>query len=142
MMQPITVAIVHQDPAVRAACERLLRNEQDIIVMASTDVDIVAAIVRFKPHIVLSSLALMCADQECALLLTLRRTCQATCVVLLADSPVQEDLLLHALAIGACGYLAHDAIEHHLARAVHGVDRGEAWVPRKMLGKISEMVLR
>jgi DNA-binding NarL/FixJ family response regulator len=63
-------------------------------------------------------------------------------VVLLADDLIEEDRLMHALNIGARGYLGHDEIQLQLARAVRGVDRGEAWVPRKMLGKMVENALR
>jgi DNA-binding NarL/FixJ family response regulator len=141
-MQPITVAIEHQDRAVRAACERLLRNEPGIIVVETTHEDFVAAVATRKIRIVLSSLALMCADEGCPLLVTLRRECPATRVVLLADHSDQEERLVRAIARGARGYLEHDAVERYLADAMHGVDRGESWVPRKILGKIMERGLR
>lgn len=135
-MQPITVVIAHQDSAVRAACERLLRNEPGIVVTATTGSDVAAAVASLQPHIVLAGLTLMCPDQECAMLLSLRRTCQATCVVLLTDCAFPEDRLMYALAIGACGYLEYGNVERHLAKAMHNVGRGGAWVPRKMLGRL------
>jgi DNA-binding NarL/FixJ family response regulator len=61
--------------------------------------------------------------------------------VLLTDDTVNESRILQALEVGAIGYLKNEAVELHLSRAVTVVGRGEAWVPRKMLGKIMDRVL-
>lgn len=141
-MQTITVAIADPDRAGLMACKRMLRHDLDITVVgqATSCKDLVAKVLRLKPRILLFSLGL-CTDAKCALLRALCRECPATHVVLLADHSVQEDLLVYALAIGARGYLEHGVVERQLAKAVRGVNRGEAWVPRKMLGKIMEIEL-
>ena len=63
-------------------------------------------------------------------------------LVLLVDKVLAEHRFMHALSIGACAYVAHDEVEQSLARAVRCVDRGEAWMPRKVLGKMVELALR
>ena len=142
-MQTITVAIADPDRTELVACKRMLRHERDILVVgqAAACKDVVATVLRLKPRILLFSLGL-CSDTDFPLLLALRRECPATRVVLLIDDPVQEERLMHALSIGARGYLTHDAVQLYLAKAVHGVDQGETWVPRKMLGRILEQILR
>src|SRR5438445_7376501 len=133
-MQTITVAIAGRQAAGLATCKRLLRQEPDteVVGQAATCMEIVATVRKFKPRVLVCSLE-MCTDTDYPLLLELRRACPATRVILLADGLIEEDRLMHAMAIGARGYLAQDEIQLHLARAVRGVDRGEAWVPRKML---------
>lgn len=142
-MQTITVAIADPDSAGLVACKRMLRDDPDILVVGQTNgaKDIVAEIRSLNPRILLFNLGL-CADADCAVLRALRRDCPATRVLLLPDHRVKEIRLLHALAMGARGYLEYDVVERQLVKAVHGLDRGEAWVSRKMLGKIMEIVLR
>lgn len=142
-MQTITVAIAGRQAAGLATCKRLLQQEPDteVVGQAATCMEVIATVRKFKPRVLVCSLE-MCTDTDFPLLLELRRACPTTRVVLLADDLIEEDRLMHALNIGARGYLGHDEIQLQLARAVRGVDRGEAWVPRKMLGKMVENALR
>src|SRR5882724_2778836 len=125
-MQPITVVIADDDCAERGACERLLRREQNILVLAEAvkHRDAIATAIELKPRILLCSLNLASAA-GCSLLLTLRRECPATLVVLLTDSSIREDRLMLALANGAMGLLTRKALRFQLNLAVRGVDRGE-----------------
>src|SRR5438132_9135095 len=118
-MQTITVAIAGRQAAGLATCKRLLRQEPDteVVGQAATCMEVVATVRKFKPRILVCSFE-MCTDADYPLLLELRRECPATRVVLLADELVEEDRLMHALTIGARGYLARDEIQHQLARAV------------------------
>ena len=142
-MQPITVAIADRDSAGRAVCERLLRHEQGVLVVAqtATSEDIVATVVRLKPRILVCSLNL-CVDADCSLLLALRQECPATLVILLADDPVRDDRVMQALVSDVRGYLTHESVQQQLSKAVHGVDQGEAWLPCKLLGRILDRILR
>ena len=97
--------------------------------------DIVSRTLEIKPRILLCSFDLA-ADAGYSLLLTLRRECPETLVILLIDYQVQEDQLMPALFNGAVGFLTRASLHSQLPSAVRGVDRGEAWVPRKMLGTI------
>ena len=161
-MQPITVAIADEDGGRRAKFEHSLQGEQGIKVLTNVTTsegdmatnrrlkprtnitaieDMVARIRRLNPRILLANLK-QCTDGDCAMLVSLRRECPETLVVLLADESVQqEDQVMQALASGARGYLNIEADSLHLSKAVHVIDRGEVWVPRKMLGKIMDQVL-
>ena len=136
-MESITVAIADPDCSEIVACRSMLQHDRDITVVRQTSSGkgLVSMMLRIKPRILLLSVAL-CTDAKCSMLQTLRRECPETRVLLLAHHSVQEAMLANALAIGARGYLEQDDIQRLLANTVHGVDRGEAWVPRKMLGKI------
>lgn len=142
-MQTITVAIAGPDSAGLLACRRMLRADPAILVVGQTNgaIDLVTEIRDLNPRILLFSVGL-CAAADCGVLRTLRRDCPATRVLLLPDHRVKEIPLLHALAVGACGYLERDVVERQLVQAVHGLDRGEAWVPRRMLGRFLDIVLR
>lgn len=143
MMQTITVAIAGRQATGLATCNRLLQQEPDTAVVgqAVTCMEVIATVRKFRPRVLVCSLE-MCTDTDYPLLLELWRECPYTRVVLLADGLIEEDRLMHALSIGVRGYLGYDEIQLQLARAVRGVDQGEAWVPRKMLGKMVENALR
>jgi DNA-binding NarL/FixJ family response regulator len=160
-MQTITVAIADEDRERRAKFEHTLQGEQGIRVLTNVKskegemtVDrrlnprtnmsaidnVVARIRRLNPRILLANMK-QCTDADCAMLVSLRRECPETLVVLVADEQVpQEDLVMQALASGARGYLNIEADSVNFSKAMQVVDRGEAWVPRKMLGKIMNQV--
>jgi len=164
-MQPVTVAIADSNRDRRAGCERFLQNELGIAllqnVMSSSEVgndyafvnrrlkprnnitaseDEVARIKRHNPHVLLVNLNSF-NDEECALLLSLRRACPDALMVLLTDDSVRDNQIIQALELGARGYLKYDTVQHQLANAVRVVGRGEAWVPRKLLGNIMDHML-
>jgi DNA-binding NarL/FixJ family response regulator len=164
-MHSVTVAVADVNRDRRAGFERLLYGEDGIELLSTvgsnngdrhdhafvnrrtkqrTDVSAneneVARIKRLQPRVMLVNLDLN-ADEDHALLLSLRTECPEARIVLLTDDTVHESRILQALEIGAIGYLKNEAIELHLSRAVTVVGRGEAWVPRKMLGKIMDRVL-
>lgn len=161
-MQPITVAIADDDGGRRARYEHTLQGEQGIQVLADAVTcagdmssnrrlsprsnmtaieNVVARIRRLKPRILFADLK-QCTDEDCAMLVSLRRECPETLVVVLADESVQqEDRVMQALATGARGYMDIEADVMHVAKAVQVIDRGEAWVPRQMLGKVMDQVM-
>jgi DNA-binding NarL/FixJ family response regulator len=156
-MQPIAVAISDDNVGRRSKLERLLHGKPGIKVLMNvrsiendmvkerrliprTDIsaveDRVAMVRRLSPRVLFASMK-QCIDADYAMLASLRDVCPQTQVILLADdSEQQEDQVMQALASGARGYLNLETESFHLSRAVHAVDRGEVWVPRKMLGKI------
>ena len=136
-LQPITVSIADRDPSGRVACKRLLRHIPGIRVVAGVAAwqDVVPMTLEIKPRILLCSFDLA-ADAGYSLLLTLRRECPETLVILLTDHQVQEDQLMPALFNGALGFVARASLQSQLPSAVRGVAGGEAWVPRRMLGTI------
>jgi DNA-binding NarL/FixJ family response regulator len=160
-MEIITVAIADEDNERLEKFEHSLKGEQGIRVLTNektregemtvdrrlnsrTNVsaidNVVARIRRLNPRILLANMK-QCTDADCAMLVSLRRECPETLVVLLADDNVpQEDKVMQALASGARGYLNMEKDSMHLSKAMQVIDRGEAWVPRKMLGNIMNQV--
>ncbi|MBU0621592.1 MAG: DNA-binding response regulator [Gammaproteobacteria bacterium] len=164
-MQSITVAIADVDCGRRAKYERLLLGEDGIKLLSNVEVNDggkeglesgiarsrqnlgglkyeieVDRIKRLNPVVTLVKVD-MDVDEDQALFLSLRSECPEARIVLLADDAIQESRIIQALEIGARGYLKNEAVEHNLTRAVHAVGRGEAWVPRKMLGRILDRML-
>jgi len=102
--------------------------------------DEVARIKRLKPLVLLVNLNL-CTDDDYALLRSLRRECPWAKMVLLTNDSIHESQIIQALEIGARGYLKYETVQLHLSMAIRVVGRGEAWVPRKMLGNIMDYML-
>jgi DNA-binding NarL/FixJ family response regulator len=156
-MQTIAVVISDENAGRRSKLEQLLHGEPGIRIVAkvnSNENDMakgrrliprantaameerVALVCRLKPRILFADMQ-QCIDADYPILVSLRDACPQTQVILLADdSEQQENQVMQALASGARGYLNLESDSSHLSRAVHAVDRGEVWVPRKMLGKI------
>lgn len=164
-MHPVTVAIADPDPDRRKKYERSLRGELGSSLLtnvvssseASNDAvfkthrskprtsataseDEVLRITRLKPRVLLINMNLF-SDEDCAMLLSMRRECPETLMVLLTGDSVQENMILQALEIGVRGYLNPETMRSHLLKAIQVIDRGEAWVPRKMLDKIMDRVM-
>jgi DNA-binding NarL/FixJ family response regulator len=161
-MKKVTVAVADVNPARRANLEQLLQGQQDIKVLTNvmslsngvegwgerrhkprTDLteieDVIARIGRLKPRILFVNL-----DESTggfALLEALYREYPETLLVLLTDKSAKEAEILQALATGVRGCMDHEAAPSYFLQAVRMVDRGEAWVTRKMLGKIMDAVL-
>jgi DNA-binding NarL/FixJ family response regulator len=137
-MQGITVAIADWECAAYAP---LLRQQHGITLVAptATSEDVVTTAVRVKPRILLCSFELAVAS-GCSLLLALRQHCPETLVVLLTNDTISENRLMPALASGAVGILNRETLQFELSRAVRGVDGGQAWVSRKLLGSIFDRV--
>jgi len=163
-MNSITVAIADIDCERRAGYERLLQGKHGIKLLTNLEANIehcdphasgnlrfrprknasvfeneVARIKRLKPHVMLVNLD-MGTDMDQALLLSLRCVCPDAQIVLLADDSVDDDDILQALKMGVRGYLKKESAQRHLSRAVKMVGYGETWVPRKMLGDISNHI--
>lgn len=142
-MHSISVVIADADRARHVECERLLLQEPDLTLVAQVSrwEDVFPIVTRYRPRVLVLSLSLWCESGGDPLS-ALHSQCPETIVLLLPADASQEDQVLRALASGARGYLTCEAIHLHLAKAVHSVDQGEAWVPRKMLGKMVENALR
>ena len=164
-MQPITVAIADPDRNRRTDCERYLINEPGIRLLENESSGIgkirahpvverrlmprdnidaseneVARIKRLNPQVMLVNIDSF-ADEECALLLALRHACQKSLMVLMADESVRDNQIILALELGVKGYLRNDNVQSQIANAVRNVGRGEAWVPRKLLGNLMDYML-
>lgn len=142
-MRAITVAIADNDGERRARYEHFLHDAQGIIVLTDvatreSDID---RIRRLKPRVLLLSLQ-QCIAANYAMLDSLRRECPEMGVIVLTDEAApQEDQVMQALAKGARGYLNLEAGSVHISKAVHVIERGESWVPRKMLRTVMDQIL-
>lgn len=142
-MRAITVAIVDDDSEKRARCEYALQGAQGIRVLTdvATSESNITKILRLNPRVLFVSLK-ESIDADCAMLNSLRSERPEMRVILLADeSAAQEKQIMQALAKGAHGYLNLETGTVHISKAVHVINRGEAWVPRRMLGKIMNQIL-
>jgi DNA-binding NarL/FixJ family response regulator len=163
--QPVTVAIADVDHDRRTCYERILQDEPDIKLLtnikscfeAVNDARFVdrrfmprtnvtecenelARIKRLKPLVLLVNLDL-CANEDDALMTSLRRECPEMLVVLLADDSVDESKIIQALKTGVRGYLQHQTANLYLRKAIQVVAQGEAWLPRKMVGDVMNIML-
>lgn len=138
-MLPITVAIADFDPIGYKVCERLLRSEGDIWVVAQavTREEAMATAKAFQPRILLCNFGLA-ASAGFDLLQAIHCQCRTTRVVLLTHGGEEEGRVMQALDRGAWGYLGRDDLRWQLCEALHRVDEGEIWVPRQMLGQLLE----
>jgi DNA-binding NarL/FixJ family response regulator len=164
-MQPVTVALADLDDDRRTGFERFLQNEAGITLLKNipskaddgnsyafvdrrlkprdnitASEDVVARVKRLNPHVILVNMDSF-ADEDCALLLSLRRKCPEISIVLMTDDSVNDNQIIHALELGARGYLKKDSFQRQVANAVRLVGRGEAWVSRKLLGNIMDHML-
>jgi DNA-binding NarL/FixJ family response regulator len=113
----------------------LERNGFEICAEAADADAAVKAVIRERPE-----LCLLNADLPGgAIRATARIASQApaTDVVVLADE-ADEDGVMDALRAGASGYLPADSDPEGLIRALRAVRRGEAAIPRRLLGPLLE----
>jgi len=166
-IQPVTVAVAVADAnhIRRGGYEHLLQSEVGIKLLTNTtssnevhndhpfvnrrlkprahvtaSEDEVARIKLLNPHVLLVDLNL-CTDEDYALQLSLRHECPRAKIVLLTDDSTHENQIIQGLKIGARGYLKYETVQLQLSKAIQVVGRGEAWVPRKMLGNIMDHIL-
>ena len=136
-MCPISVVLADANRNRHKECERLLRNVPHLRLVAQTVHcgDVLPTVSRYKPRMLVLGLSL-CGEDSGELVSELLAQSPQTRVVLLERHADQEEEALRALLNGARAYLSHDTLEQQLCRALNGVNKGEAWVPRKMLGRI------
>jgi len=141
-MPAITVLIAESQKAARASCLKLLAPESGIRVVgeARSGIEAIASTGRLRPRIVLLDLGLARIAGH-SLIPALRQKSPQTKVILLTEG-ASESRTLEALAYGARGYLDKSLVATFLPRAVRVVDAGEAWVPRKMVGRIMDRLAR
>jgi len=119
----------------------LLNNDPYIWLMneLSDPIDTLDAVKQLKPQVLVlhSGLTREPLDQFIELLLD---KSPGTRVLLLVDQ-LEDERILKALSGGARGYIVEDDIPIFLNKAVHAINLGEAWVPRRMVGHILDHVM-
>jgi DNA-binding NarL/FixJ family response regulator len=160
-MQSITVAIVEINQKQRVPIEELLRPHETNVELLTdvqsnydntverrcirrndiTPVDnAIARIKRLNPSILFVN-AHRLMGEYCDLLLALQYQCPNTQAILILDEPIEEDYLLETLSCGARGYITNDWNSVDFSKVVMAVHRGEAWLPRKMIGKVMQQIV-
>lgn len=160
-MQPITMAVVEigQDQQVPVG-ELLRHKETPVELLTDTRSDraytverrqmprdgitpvenAIARIKRLNPHILLVN-ANKLLDEYCDLLLALQYQCPNTQAILVVNEPIEEDYLLKALTCGARGVITNNLDSLDFSKVAMAVHRGEAWLSRKMTGKIMHQIV-
>jgi len=141
-MSCISVLITERRKQVRSICRNLLEPERGIRIVgeARNGIEAVSAVARFKPNIVLLDAALI-NGTAASLIALIRRKSPHTRVLLLTDrAPAARTL--DTLSHGARGYLEKASLPAYLPRAVRVVSSGQAWVPRKMVARIIDRLVR
>ena len=162
----ITIAISDDDRQRRQQLEQRLRAQQELEVLTDAASacpsqerrlrsrvrlhpldNALARSERLQPRVLLASLEQCVAGPFIS---QLQHRCPETRVLILADGgqpqrpahvPAAQAIhldaqLLDGLASGACGCLASDSSSQHISQAVRSVERGETWVPRRLLGPL------
>ncbi len=160
-MQSITVAIVEINQDQHVPVEELLRPHEtsmELLTDARSNYDntverrhvhrnditpvdnAIARIKRLNPSILLVN-ANRLMDEYCDLLLALQYQCPDTQAILVLNKPIEEDYLLKALICGARGFITNDWNSLNFSKVVMAVHRGEAWLSRKMIGKVMQQIV-
>ncbi len=160
-MQPITVAFVEINQNQQIPMEKFVqKNEMSIKLLADissgydhtlerrlvsrdnvTPVDnAIARIKRLNPRILLVN-ANKSIDEYCDLLFALRYHCPNTQAILIINETVEDNYLVEALACGARGFITDSLDSLNFSKVIKAIDRGEAWVSRKMIGKIMQQIV-
>lgn len=141
----VPVVLVHRDPKVRQHCEDALRVHPDIRVLASLSSGregLAAAQLSpgLVPGLVVFIEAAQVAVNGADELSELRAATQGGAVALLTAQQADDDLLALLIA-GARGYLDPDAHAHWLPKATHALAAGEAWVPRRVVARLLDLLV-
>jgi DNA-binding NarL/FixJ family response regulator len=135
----ISIAIADADRARQAECTRLLEQTSYLKVVAQTfrRSNVLPLVVKHRPKVLILDLDLVgeSADDPVSALCAVG---SQTTVVLLETRESEDNRVFRALAHGARGYITADTLHRNLCSALERVVAGEAWIPRKMLGRIVE----
>jgi DNA-binding NarL/FixJ family response regulator len=139
--RPIRVVIVDDDALVRGGLSMLLGGAAGIEVVgeAADGADVLAAVDRHRPDVLLLDLRMPKVDGIAALGL-LRQQPQPPAVVVLTTFDT-DDHLLQALRSGASGFLVKDTPPADIVRAIELVAAGESMlsptVTRKLIDRLA-----
>lgn len=132
-IEPTIVIADHQQVSRLGVRMALMRGGFRVVGEAAECEGAVSAVVRERPDVCLLDVSIPGGGIE-----TARRVAQAapaTSVVMLSVSTNTEDVFA-ALRAGAVGYLPKDMSPDRLPAALSGVLKGEAALPRKLVGRV------
>lgn len=140
-MSRVSLIIVGSQASVAAALLTLARHKNIQVIACVNDVaDIFTKLTDTEPTIVLIDFSVV-SEAHYAMLAELRRSHPKSKVIFLCDGADQTQLI-DAFRHGVSGYLETKDREAFLAKAIHAVSNGEAWVPRHFVTKIVERLAR
>jgi DNA-binding NarL/FixJ family response regulator len=140
--RPIGVLIVDDDPLVRTLLAEIVRRESDIAILgcATDGLDAIAKAVELRPQVILMDLAMPRLDGLAALARLAALDVSASVLIFTQDA--DEDLVMQAIRGGAKGYMPKDAPVGRIPKAIRAVAAGEAWVERRLTGRVVEELAR
>lgn len=128
------VVLADDHPAIRMGVRGALqRGGFDVVAEAADRDGAVEAVLRERPDICLLDINMPGGGIEAVAILA--RVAPATAVVMLTVSASPQDMLA-ALRYGAKGYLPKDTSPARLPAALAGVLKGEAALPRALVGRV------
>lgn len=134
-MSAISVVVADQQKAARSSYIRQLLPETEIAVIgqAATSYEVMKAL-KLKPHVLLLDWEIS-SIHGVSILPLVRHQSPRTMVILLGER-TSHRRLLHALSLGARGYLRKAMVRTLLPKAVRVVGQGEVWLPRTIVSSI------
>jgi len=139
---PIRVALADDHPIVLDGLEQLFRLEPDIAIVArcrNADEALRALRTEDPPDVLVLDL-LMPGGGGLELLRAVSGTSLATRIVLLT-AVVDDDQLLEAIRLGACGVVLKDMAPQLLVDAIREVHRGGEWLEQGLGGRALRRLL-
>jgi DNA-binding NarL/FixJ family response regulator len=129
-----TVVLADDHPVIRLGVRMaLMRGGFEVLAEAADCDGAVEAVLRERPDICLLDISMPGGGIEAAAILA--QAAPSTAVVMLTVSQSPNDMLA-ALRSGAKGYLSKDTSPERLPAALYGVLKGEAALPRNLVGRV------
>ena len=141
-MATIKLLIAEDETVVRVALARLLAAEKDIEVVAqAADGEAAVTLARqFKPHVMLTDLAMPRKDGIAATRQIKQEIPECAVVVLTIHH--DDDHLFAAIKAGASGYVLKDAPPERTLEAIRSAARGEGFLGSSLVGRVLEEFAR
>jgi DNA-binding NarL/FixJ family response regulator len=132
--EKLTIVIADDHPVIRLGVRMaLIRGGFQVVAEAADREQAVAEVLRTRPDVCLLDIYMPGGGIDAAA--ELANVATGTAVVMLTVSTRTEDVLA-ALRAGAVGYLPKDTHPDRLPAALRGVLKGEAAMPRALVGRV------
>jgi DNA-binding NarL/FixJ family response regulator len=139
--RPIRTLLVDDDPLLRSGLRLMLEPEPtvELVAEASDGDEVLAAVDRHRPDVVLMDVRMARVDGVAATRLLRAQPAPPGVIVLTTFDG--DELVMRALEAGAVGFLLKDTPPSDIVRAIHAVARGESMlsptVARQLVGMVA-----